>query len=103
MEPFFIEYAQHHRKLVAGFQPKPKPQAKSQPAGEKVTSRDMVVTTRLRPLLSDEETAGFTPAVFVRPREPGVVDMHEMRKAIRGPPLLNVRTTHQRCHGRELG
>jgi hypothetical protein len=53
-------------------------------------SEDTIIGARIRPLLEDEIEDGQVEGVLPRQREPNVVDVHEMRVAVRGPPKLNV-------------
>jgi hypothetical protein len=41
-------------------------------------------------LLDEEAASGQVPAVFARVGESGTVDLHELRRVVRGPPPLNV-------------
>jgi hypothetical protein len=53
-------------------------------------SEDTIIGARIRPLLEDEIEDGQVEGVLPRRREANVVDVHEMRVAVRGPPKLNV-------------
>ncbi|KAK4452242.1 kinesin-like protein Klp59C [Podospora aff. communis PSN243] len=84
MEQFLIDNADHYNKLVAAYKPRPVKKA-SDDSG--VGNPDIVVSTRIRPMLDEETAQGFPPGVF--PRGSNIVDLHELRKAIRGTPSLN--------------
>ncbi|KAK7421632.1 hypothetical protein QQX98_002099 [Neonectria punicea] len=83
MEQYLLNNIPRYHKLVAAFRPKPaRPPAPDAPA----PVPDMLVTARLRPLLPDDGI--LPPALFPRPAEPGVLDVHELRQPPRGPALL---------------
>ncbi|RYP73691.1 hypothetical protein DL769_004162 [Monosporascus sp. CRB-8-3] len=48
----------------------------------------MVVSARVRPLLDEDIAAGFPCAVFPRPAQAGVVDIHDLYNHPRGRPIL---------------
>lgn len=48
---------------------------------------DIVVCTRIRPLLEEELSSGFRASIFPRTSEVGVVDLHELYNSVRGPTL----------------
>ncbi|RYP20475.1 hypothetical protein DL765_002774 [Monosporascus sp. GIB2] len=48
----------------------------------------MVVSARVRPLLDEDVAAGFPCAVFPRPAQAGVVDIHDLYNHPRGRPIL---------------
>lgn len=85
MEEFLLQHADRHQQLIRQFKPKPRPIE-----GGPVTSPNITVATRIRPLLNEETASGQVPAVFARFGESGVVDLHELRRVVRGPPPLNV-------------
>jgi len=85
MNEFLLQNADRHQQLVRQFKPKPRPNE-----GNPVTSPNISVATRIRPMLDEERSSGQVPAAFPRPGENGVVDLHELRKVVRGPPPLNV-------------
>lgn len=86
MEAFLHQHAPRFQRYVEAFKP-PKPTAKAG-AQRLDPNAAMVVTARIRPLLSDEDE--LPPAIFARASEPGVVDVHELRQPVRGPPVLKV-------------
>lgn len=89
MDQFLIDNASRYQSLVSAF----KPAAKAgQGKGNTTTNPDMVVSTRIRPILADESSSGLVPGVFTRNAEDGVVDVHELRKTVKGQPALNVMT-----------
>ncbi|KAK0649098.1 P-loop containing nucleoside triphosphate hydrolase protein [Cercophora newfieldiana] len=87
MEQFLIDNAAHYNSLVAAYKPRPD---KKGPASTDTGSGnpDMIVSTRIRPMLEEETTQGFPPGVFPR-KGANIVDLHELRKAVRGTPSLN--------------
>ena len=83
-----IDNAERYRKLVREYKPKPRNAKDSTTTS---ATENIVVSTRIRPLLEDEISAGFPAGVFVRDSEDGVVDIHELRQRVRGPPTITVR------------
>ncbi|KAK1831159.1 hypothetical protein QBC39DRAFT_382526 [Podospora conica] len=90
MEQFLIDNAAHYLKLVSAFKPRP---ASKTATTTTIPNPDMVVSARIRPLLPDEVAAGFPQCIFPRDNAPTTtVDIHELRKAIRGLPTLTTST-----------
>lgn len=89
MEEFLVQNAKRYQALVEAFKPGPSTQTST--ATSASTSPDIVVSTRIRPLLDEEASAGFSESVFPREAQPGVVDVHELRRPVRGLPTLKVR------------
>ena len=87
MEEYALQNIARYHKLVGQFKPTPARRA----ANEGVSSPDMVVATRLRPLLQEETSVGWPMSLFPRGEEPGVLDVHELRRPPRGPAQLRVR------------
>jgi kinesin family protein 2/24 len=85
MDDFLLQHAGRHQQLVRQFKPKPRPNE-----GDPVTTPNIAVATRIRPMLEEEMASGQVPAAFARAGESGVVDLHEIRRVVRGPPPLNV-------------
>ncbi|KAH7009979.1 P-loop containing nucleoside triphosphate hydrolase protein [Ilyonectria destructans] len=83
MDQFIVDNAARYKSLVMRFEPKA-----SGPKAEVAPASDMLVTTRLRPLLPEEEAAGLPSSVFPRLRSPGVLDIHELRQPVRGLPTI---------------
>ncbi|KAJ5595471.1 uncharacterized protein N7459_001679 [Penicillium hispanicum] len=86
MDDFLLQNAARHQKLVKLFKP-PRPTASE--ATHDSSSSNIVVATRIRPILDEEITSGQVVAAFPRAGENGVVDLHELRRVVRGPPPLN--------------
>lgn len=91
MDQFIVDNAARYKSLVMRFEPKA-----SGPKAEVAPASDMLVTTRLRPLLPEEEAAGLPSSVFPRLRPPGVLDIHELRQPVRGLPAIkaSIHLTH---------
>lgn len=86
MEQFMLEHAERYRRLVAAFKPTTSgPKA----ADSTAASTEILVSTRLRPMLEDEINQGFPPGVYQRGRS-NTVDVHELRRPVRGLPTINV-------------
>lgn len=88
MEEFLVQNAKRYQSLVKAFRPGASTQTSIE--SKSSTSPDIVVSTRIRPLLDEEDAAGFSESVFPRDAQPGVVDVHELRRTVRGLPTLTV-------------
>ena len=86
MEQFLIDNAAHYHKLVAAYKPRPDKKAAGDSTG--VGNPEMVVSTRIRPMLEDEAAQGFPSGVFPR-KATNIVDLHELKRSVRGTPSLN--------------
>ncbi|KAJ5100653.1 hypothetical protein N7456_006705 [Penicillium angulare] len=86
MEQYLLDNVARYQTLLQRF--KPPPQKKT---GEAKTSTNssIVVNTRIRPLLDDEVSSGQVIAAFPRGDGSGVVDLHELRRVVRGLPTMN--------------
>ncbi|KAJ9134275.1 Kinesin-like protein [Pleurostoma richardsiae] len=84
-EQFIVEHAARFQSLVSGFKPPSSPRAAAETTAP---NPDMIVSARLRPLLEEETAAGFPAAVFPRKTQAGKIDVHELKRPIRGPPAL---------------
>ncbi|GAB1317016.1 hypothetical protein MFIFM68171_07226 [Madurella fahalii] len=82
MEQFFLENAERYKRLVAAFKPSA-PNTKNNDST--AASTEIVVSTRIRPMLEDEESQGFPVAVYIRSN---TVDVHELKRPVRGLPTL---------------
>lgn len=88
MDQFLVDNVSQYKSLVGAF----KPTAKAgQEKGNTTANPDVVVSTRIRPILAEESNSGLVSGVFPRSGEDGIVDIHELRKTIKGQPALNVR------------
>lgn len=90
MERFLLEHATRHQMLVQKFKPSPQ-KAKCQ---YDAPSSNITVATRIRPILDEEVSSGQVVAIFPRVDEKGIVDLHELRRVVRGFPPLKVSTRH---------
>lgn len=91
MEQFLLENVQRYQGLVKRFVP---PRTKNNAATEpQSATSDLLVATRIRPMLEDELSSGQVPAVFTRPMDEGTVDLHDLKRVVRGLPTLNVSTS----------
>ncbi|PNY25001.1 Kinesin-like protein [Tolypocladium capitatum] len=88
MEEFFISNAERYRSLVKKATLEPPRQT----PGDAAASRDIIVSARIRPLSAEESAAGFPEALFPRRGAAGALDAHELRRAVRGPPVLRTST-----------
>ncbi|KAF5660397.1 diatom spindle kinesin 1 [Fusarium heterosporum] len=84
MDQFFLDNAHRYQELVNRFKPAP---IKTKSNGDE-PNPDITIATRIRPMMDDEREQGQLSGVFPRKNLPGVVDLHELRKRVRGPPLL---------------
>ncbi|KAJ5698997.1 hypothetical protein N7462_001002 [Penicillium macrosclerotiorum] len=83
MEQFLLQYATRHQSLVKQFKP---PRSKGNDPEQPPASPNITVATRIRPMLSEEMASGQVPAAFARSDESGVVDLHTLRRVVRGLP-----------------
>ncbi|KAM7192136.1 hypothetical protein V8F20_008971 [Naviculisporaceae sp. PSN 640] len=90
MEQFLLENADRYRKLVSAFRP-PAASKKTQSLRDVDTtaSPDITVSARIRPMLNDELSQGFPEGVIPRKGTSATVDLHEIRRPVRGPPGIN--------------
>ncbi|KAK4204600.1 P-loop containing nucleoside triphosphate hydrolase protein [Triangularia verruculosa] len=84
MEQFLIDNADRYKQLVRAFKPK-----KEQCTSGRTGNPDFLISARIRPLLPDEVSQGSPESVFSRGGDTSVVDLHELKKPIRGLPSLN--------------
>ncbi|KAL4937000.1 P-loop containing nucleoside triphosphate hydrolase protein [Aspergillus oleicola] len=85
MDQDLLDNVQRYQALVGRF----KPPVEKEPVGQLSMNPNLVVATRIRPLLEQKTESGQIPGVFPRPGQDGVVDIHEMRKVVQGLPTLN--------------
>ncbi len=85
MDRFLQQNAAQYQSLVKAFNP-----SRTAKVDNRISSSDMVVSARIRPLLKEEVASGFPSAVFKRTTQPGVVDIHDLYNHPRGRPLLKV-------------
>lgn len=85
MEQFLIDNAERYKLLVARFKPS---DADTRKGSSTAASPDIVVSIRIRPMLEDE-AAQFPAGVFIRP-DTNTIDLHEMRRPVRGLPTITV-------------
>ncbi|KAM0196954.1 hypothetical protein ACHAPA_006131 [Fusarium lateritium] len=84
MDQFFLDNAQRYQELVNRFKPEP---IKTKSSSDE-SNPDITIATRIRPMLDEEREGGQISGVFPRNNLPGVVDLHELRKRVRGPPTM---------------
>jgi kinesin family member 2/24 len=88
MDRFYLDNTAQYQTLVKAFKTTPGPRTIN--VATETTSPDMVVSARIRPLLNEDVAAGFPCAVFPRPAQTGVVDIHDLYNHPRGRPILKV-------------
>lgn len=86
MEQYILDNAQRFDDLVKRFRPAP---IKAKPSDEE-PNPDITIATRIRPMMDDEKEEGQLIGVFPQQNLPGAVDLHELRRPVRGPPTLVV-------------
>src|SRR5690349_6919115 len=86
MEQFLLDSVPRYQSLLRAF----KPPRSNKTAGTTNSSSNITVAARIRPMLDYEIASGQVAGVFARKGADGVVDIHELRKKVRGPPILNV-------------
>ncbi|AEO68342.1 uncharacterized protein THITE_2049700 [Thermothielavioides terrestris NRRL 8126] len=85
MDEFIIEHAERYKRLVSTFKPS-SPGAKA--TNSTSASSEIVVSARIRPMLEDEIAQGFPQGVYQR-ADSNMVDLHELRRPVRGLPTIN--------------
>lgn len=88
MDQFIIDNAEKFKSLVLSF--KPKASVDRLKGGTLNINPDVLVATRLRPLIDEEVEGGVPQAVFCRSGSEGVLDAHELRKSVKWGPAINV-------------
>lgn len=84
MEQFLLDNTERYKRLVAAFKPSP---SNTKDDNSTSASTEIVVSTRVRPMLEDEATQGFPVGTYIRG---STVDVHELRRPVRGLPTLMV-------------
>ncbi|KAL4794089.1 P-loop containing nucleoside triphosphate hydrolase protein [Aspergillus venezuelensis] len=85
MDQYLLDNVQRYQTLVGRF----KPLVANEPPRQPSPNPNLLVATRIRPLLESETKSGQVPGIFPRPGQDGVIDVHELRKAVHGLPTLN--------------
>lgn len=88
MDQFYLKNVARYQALVKAL--KPVAAAASAEAATEMSSPDMVVSARIRPLLEDEIVAGYPCALFPQSSQKGMVDLHDLYNHPRGRPILKV-------------
>lgn len=83
MEQFLLDNAARHQMLILRLKPPPKTKVIYE-------ASNITVAARIRPMLEHETSSGQVVAVFPRVDDSGVVDLHDLRRVVRGFPPLNV-------------
>lgn len=83
MEQFLLDNAARHQMLISRLKPPPKTKVNYE-------TSNITVAARIRPMLEHETSSGQVVAVFPRVDDSGVVDLHDLRRVVRGFPPLNV-------------
>ncbi|KAJ5919194.1 hypothetical protein N7466_010137 [Penicillium verhagenii] len=86
MEQYLMANVPRYQTLIERFK---KPPYKATNGNDTESSSEMVMTTRIRPLLEDEVSSGQVVAIYPRDDRSGVVDLHELKRVVRGLPTLN--------------
>ena len=86
-EQFLIDNAERYNRLVAAF--KPNQSGTKAASGSTVASPEIVVCSRVRPMLEDEITQGIPAGVHIR-HSTNTTDLHELRQPVRGLPTISV-------------
>ncbi|KAK7219976.1 hypothetical protein V2G26_007979 [Clonostachys chloroleuca] len=84
MDQYILENVDRFHKLVQRWKPQPASKQRSSAQGSTEANPNMIVAARLRVLLKDELDLGLPQAVFPRPSVPGVLDIHELKRPVRG-------------------
>lgn len=89
MDRFLLDNAAKYESLVKALSLTPGPRIAKMTTG--TTDPDMVISARIRPLMTEDVATGFPCAVFPRATHPGVVDIHDLYNHPKGRPILKVR------------
>ncbi|KAL4891908.1 P-loop containing nucleoside triphosphate hydrolase protein [Aspergillus ambiguus] len=84
MDQFLLDNTPLYRALVNRFKPAPR----GTEGKTETTNASVVVSARVRPLLDEDIAAGFPNAIFPRPMQTGVVDIHNLYNHPKGRPVL---------------
>ncbi|KAK4119150.1 P-loop containing nucleoside triphosphate hydrolase protein [Parathielavia appendiculata] len=85
MEQFLLENTERYKRLVAAFKPSA---LDKKGINSAAASPEIVVCTRVRPMLEDEVAEGFPCGVYPRGAT-NTVDLHELKRPVRGLPTLS--------------
>ena len=87
MERFLLDNAGRYQNLVQRFKP---PRQKVNKRQDEGVSPSISMAARIRPMLEEEVSSGQVVAASPRDGVPGIVDVHELRRVVRGLPTINV-------------
>ncbi|KAK4131300.1 P-loop containing nucleoside triphosphate hydrolase protein [Trichocladium antarcticum] len=90
-EQFLVDHAERYHRLVAQFRPSPLDTKAAR--GASVASPEIIVCSRVRPMLADEMSQGIPAGVHIR-RATNTADVHELRQAVRGLPMITVSSSN---------
>lgn len=90
MEQYLLDNVARYQTLIQRFKPPVQKGIKN--AGTEPKS-NIIVSTRIRPLLEDEISSGQVVATFPRGDGSRVLDLHELKRVVRGLPTMNVSFT----------
>lgn len=89
MEPrsdqFIIDNAERYKRLVAAF----KPNMSDGKGATTAATREIVVSTRVRPMLEEELAQGFPSGIYIRGKT-NIIDLHALKQPVRGLPTITV-------------
>jgi kinesin family protein 2/24 len=91
MEQYLLDNVSRYQSLVERFRPQHPVAAANI---HLLNSSSIIIATRTRPILASETSSGQVRAVFPRNNEIGAMDIHELRRVVRGLPTLNVSQTY---------
>jgi hypothetical protein len=91
MDQYLLDNVARYQTLLQRFKPPPK---KTTSSKKPPTNSSIIVNTRIRPLLQEEVSLGQVVATFPRGDGSGFVDLHELRRVVRGLPTMNVSFLH---------
>jgi kinesin family protein 2/24 len=87
MDQFLLNNADRYNRLIGAVKV---PSARGSSAASEAVQKDTIINIRIRPVLEDDEAPHILSAVLPRKGSPDFVDIHELRRPVRGPPLLKV-------------
>ncbi|KAK0650198.1 Diatom spindle kinesin-1 [Lasiodiplodia hormozganensis] len=84
MDQFLLDNTPLYLKLVERFKP-----AASRTDAAEDKAKPIIIGARIRPMIEEESSNGGVAGVYPREGEPGVLDLHELRKTVKGSAALN--------------
>lgn len=91
MEQYLLDNVARYQTLIQRFKI---PSQKATGGNDSKLCSEMIMAMRIRPLLEEEVSSSQVVAIYPRDDQSGVVDLHELKRVVRGLPTLNVSLLH---------